>query len=261
MSRCHHGRKRLPTCVKTLIVSVTGPTGDRGPTGEPGQQGEVGPTGAGDTGPMGVTGPTGGLGPTGAGLQGETGDTGSTGATGPTGEQGEVGPTGERGETGEQGPTGCTGPQGEVGATGPEGSCPVPESTQSTGGGSSHNNIQPSLAMCYIIALIGASPPTIDNNVMLGELRLSSHSSVPTGWAKCEGQPLAIADNSDLYSLIGTTYGGDGTTTFALPDLRGAVPMGVGTGGSNTDRALGDSVGTESETITVSQLPSHDHSI
>ena len=81
----------------------------------------------------------------------------------------------------------------------------------------------------------------------------------PRGWARCDGQLLAISQNTALFSILGTTYGGDGRTTFALPDLRGRVAMHPGTGPGLTPRRLGQSGGTETNTLNVTQLPSHTH--
>jgi microcystin-dependent protein len=81
----------------------------------------------------------------------------------------------------------------------------------------------------------------------------------PRSTAFCDGQILSIAANTALFSLLGTTYGGDGRTTFALPDLRGRVPMGAGNGPGLTPRELGERGGTESITLTTNQLPSHTH--
>jgi len=81
----------------------------------------------------------------------------------------------------------------------------------------------------------------------------------PRGWAFCDGQLLPISSNQALFSILGTTYGGDGRTTFALPDLRGRFAMHPGTGPGLTSRRLGDKAGTESHTLTLNQLPAHNH--
>lgn len=80
------------------------------------------------------------------------------------------------------------------------------------------------------------------------------------GWAMCNGQLMSIAENTALFSIIGTTYGGDGRTTFALPDLRGRVPMHFGNGPGLTSRQLGQRLGTEYNILNILQLPSHNHS-
>lgn len=82
----------------------------------------------------------------------------------------------------------------------------------------------------------------------------------PRGWAFCNGQLMAISSNDALFSLIGTTYGGDGRSTFALPDLRGRAPIHAGTGPGLTTRRLGARSGTETVTLTQNQMPQHTHS-
>lgn len=82
----------------------------------------------------------------------------------------------------------------------------------------------------------------------------------PRGWALCEGQLVAISSNTALFSLLGTTFGGDGRTTFGLPDMRGRTPIGAGNGPGLSDRRLGQKGGTESNVLNVTQIPSHNHS-
>nr|WP_106782729.1 tail fiber protein [Lysinibacillus timonensis] len=91
----------------------------------------------------------------------------------------------------------------------------------------------------------------------IGEIRAFSFNRIPKGWAPCHGQTLLIMQNQALYSLIGTTYGGDGVTTFALPDLRGRVPVHPNTNGI----LLGTMAGEEQHTLTTAELPAHTHSI
>ncbi|PVZ72059.1 phage tail protein [Pelagibaculum spongiae] len=93
----------------------------------------------------------------------------------------------------------------------------------------------------------------------LGEIMWVGYSFCPRGWANADGQLLAISQNSALFSLYGTTYGGDGRTTFALPDLRGRVAIHVGRGPGMTDRRLGARAGSEQVTQTAAQMPSHSH--
>ena len=81
----------------------------------------------------------------------------------------------------------------------------------------------------------------------------------PRGWARCQGQLLSIANNQALFSILGTTYGGDGRTTFGLPDLRGRVPMSDGGGPGLSNHSIGQKGGTETNTLTVAQTPSHNH--
>lgn len=93
----------------------------------------------------------------------------------------------------------------------------------------------------------------------IGEIRMFAGNFPINGWAFCHGQLLPIADNDALFQLIGTTYGGDGQTTFALPDLRGRVPVHMGTGPGLSTRVLGQVGGQETVTLTTNQIPSHGH--
>lgn len=81
----------------------------------------------------------------------------------------------------------------------------------------------------------------------------------PRGWAFCDGQLLAISQNTALFSILGTTYGGDGRTTFALPDLRGRAPIHAGTGPGLSTRQLGSRSGQEFHTLNITEMPSHNH--
>lgn len=93
----------------------------------------------------------------------------------------------------------------------------------------------------------------------VGEIRMFAGNFAPAGWMFCEGQQLPISGNDTLFNLIGTTYGGDGQTTFALPDLRGRIPIHQGTGKTGTNYTLGEQAGVERVTLTVSQIPKHNH--
>lgn len=95
----------------------------------------------------------------------------------------------------------------------------------------------------------------------VGEIRIFAGNFAPLGWAFCDGQLLAISQNDALFSLVGTTYGGDGRNTFALPDLRGRVPIHMGSGPGLTPRNIGSRGGSEQVTLTANQLPSHGHPI
>jgi len=90
----------------------------------------------------------------------------------------------------------------------------------------------------------------------VGEIRMFGGNFAPVGWAACDGALLAIAQNDALFALIGTTYGGDGQTTFALPDLRGRIPIHQGSG-----HTLGEISGVETVTLLSTQIPSHNHSL
>jgi microcystin-dependent protein len=94
---------------------------------------------------------------------------------------------------------------------------------------------------------------------MIGEIRMFGGNFAPRSWALCEGQLLAISQNQALFSILGTTYGGDGRTTFALPDLRGRVAISPGTGPGLPTYSLGQRGGTPTNTLNVTQLPSHNH--
>ncbi len=93
----------------------------------------------------------------------------------------------------------------------------------------------------------------------LGEILVFGFSFAPRGWAHCDGQILPISQNQALFSLLGTIYGGDGRTSFALPDLRGRVPMGFGQGAGLSNRPIGQRGGAETIVLAQSQLPSHAH--
>jgi len=93
----------------------------------------------------------------------------------------------------------------------------------------------------------------------VGEIRMFAGNFAPRGWAFCDGQLLAVSQNDALFSLLGTIYGGDGRTTFGLPDLRGRIPIHAGHGPGLSERRLGAKGGAEKVTLTVNQLPSHTH--
>lgn len=93
----------------------------------------------------------------------------------------------------------------------------------------------------------------------IGQIVMFAGNYAPRGWAFCDGQLLPIANNPALFSIIGTTYGGDGRTTFALPDLRGRAPIHEGTGAGLSPRMLGQRGGTETVVLNVSEMPAHDH--
>lgn len=96
---------------------------------------------------------------------------------------------------------------------------------------------------------------------LMAEIRLFAGNFAPRGWMFCWGQILSIAQNTALFSLLGTTYGGNGQTTFALPDLRGRVPRGTGQGPGISNIDLGEIGGVENQTLTLSQMPPHNHSV
>jgi microcystin-dependent protein len=93
----------------------------------------------------------------------------------------------------------------------------------------------------------------------IGEIRMFAGNFAPNGWMFCEGQTLPISENDALFTLIGTTYGGDGQETFNLPNLASRIPMHMGTGPDGTTYQIGEMAGTEQETLTVQQIPNHTH--
>src|SRR5215211_5950019 len=95
----------------------------------------------------------------------------------------------------------------------------------------------------------------------IAEIRLFAGNFAPRGWAFCYGQILSIAQNTALFSLLGTTYGGNGQTTFALPDFRSRVPVGAGTGPGLANISLGEVSGHETVTLLLNQMPVHTHPV
>jgi microcystin-dependent protein len=93
----------------------------------------------------------------------------------------------------------------------------------------------------------------------VAEIRIFPFNFAPTGWAFCDGQLMPISQNTALFSLLGTVYGGDGKSTFALPDLQGSAPMQPGQGQGLSLRDLGEMSGVESVTLLVSEIPFHTH--
>lgn len=96
-------------------------------------------------------------------------------------------------------------------------------------------------------------------NPFIGQIMLFGGNFAPRGWAFCKGQLLPIAQYTALFSILGTTYGGDGRTTFALPDLQGRVAMSSGHGPGLSTRPLGQKTGTQTNTLTILNLPQHNH--
>jgi len=95
----------------------------------------------------------------------------------------------------------------------------------------------------------------------VGEIRMFAGNFAPRGWAFCDGQLLAVSQNDALFSLLGTIYGGDGRTTFGLPDMRGRIPVHAGSGPGLSTIRLGAKSGAESVTLTNNQLPNHNHNV
>jgi microcystin-dependent protein len=95
----------------------------------------------------------------------------------------------------------------------------------------------------------------------IGEIRMFAGNFPPVGWEFCNGQLVPISENDALFTVIGTTYGGDGQETFALPNLQSRIPMHMGTGVDGITYQIGEMAGTEMETLTTQQIPSHRHGL
>ncbi len=224
----------LATAIDKVASSVTpGPTGPAGPQGPAGATGAVGATGAaGPQGPKGATGATGPQGPQGsAGATGATGATGaagpqgSTGATGAAGPQGTTGATGAAGPQGAAGAQGLTGAAGALGAQGPQGpagltGAPGPTGPQGPAGPTGPAGTQALFGTNTSNAVAGSGV-----QCTVGEIILTA-GTVANG-IPAQGQLLPISQNQALFSLLDTLYGGNGTTDFALPDLRPYAPNGL----------------------------------
>ncbi|XAM00114.1 tail fiber protein [Phycisphaeraceae bacterium D3-23] len=135
--------------------------------------------------------------------------------------------------------------------------------TSNTGGGQSFSNFQPTLATTFWIATQGVFPSeNRGGGQFLGQVAQFGGNFATAGWAQADGQILSIVNNEALFSLLGTTYGGDGETTFALPDLRGRVAVHPGqAGGQGNDWQLGERAGSETTTLGINNLPSHNHTL
>ena len=127
--------------------------------------------------------------------------------------------------------------------------------------GQPYDNMQPSLALNYIVCLQGNSPSEGLGAAepFVGEVALFAGEFAPAGWARAEGQVLPVDSFATLFSVVGSAYGGDGVSTFALPDLRGRAIVGAGQGAGLTARPRGAAFGAEMQSLTVDQLPSHVH--
>lgn len=99
------------------------------------------------------------------------------------------------------------------------------------------------------------------SNPFVAEVRIFSGNFAPTGWAQCNGQLMPISQNTALFSLLGTTYGGDGKSTFALPNLQGSAPMQAGQGPGLSLRDLGEVGGEQTVTLLQTEMPSHSHGV
>lgn len=118
---------------------------------------------------------------------------------------------------------------------------------------------QGALLSCALVT--GVPAAHAGSEPMIGEVQWFAGNFAPRGWALCDGQLLSIAQNTALFSILGTTYGGDGRTTFGLPDVRGRVIIHAGHGPGLSDYRLGQKGGSETETLTANQMPSHTHTL
>ena len=122
--------------------------------------------------------------------------------------------------------------------------------------------LKPTVVFLCTILIAILAPDTLVNaqgEPFVGEIKMVAFNFAPRGWALCDGQLLSISNNSALFSLLGTTYGGDGITTFALPDLRGRIPIHSGQGPNLSSRELGQAGGEEETLLSIPQLPPHSH--
>lgn len=117
------------------------------------------------------------------------------------------------------------------------------------------------LSLVVVCLLFGSTGKLFSQEAYIGDIKLTAITFAQDGWLECNGQMLSISSYTALYSLLGTTYGGNGTTTFALPDLRGRVPIHVGQGASLSNYTLGQTGGVESVALTTSQMPAHTHGV
>jgi len=117
------------------------------------------------------------------------------------------------------------------------------------------------IMMGMLVSTLGFGKPASAQEPFLGEISMIGFNFAPRGWAFCDGQLFSITQNTALFSLLGTTFGGDGRTTFALPDLRGRVAIHPGSGPGLSPIQWGEKGGEEDVTLTVNQMPSHEHSV
>jgi len=115
------------------------------------------------------------------------------------------------------------------------------------------------LFLLITLFILGFTVKAQDN--FLGEVRIFAGTFAPKGWAFCDGQLVPLSQNTALFSLLGTTYGGDGRTTFALPNLNGKVPIGAGQGPGLTTRYQGETGGQDNVTLQQTEMPAHSHTV
>jgi microcystin-dependent protein len=113
----------------------------------------------------------------------------------------------------------------------------------------------------FLLIVSGQFSPMAAQDAYIGELMLVPYNFAPRGYVECNGQLLSIASNTALFSILGTTYGGDGRTTFGIPNLNDRTPLHVGQGPGLSNYSLGQSGGAPTHTLTVNEMPQHSHSI
>lgn len=248
----------------TTVSGLIGPQGPPGPTGPAGADGTDGANGA--QGPIGPPGPPGP-----AGVDGTDGSDGADGINcWDLNGNGVNDPSEDVNSDGLFNADDCQGPAGTGLPTGATGNILYNDGTSwigknlavgNTGGNQSINNVHPVQVVNFVIALQGLFPSRNCGNPTLGFIYMFGGNFAPRSFALCDGQLLPISQNTALFSLLGTTYGGDGRTTFALPDMRGRSPMHAGSGPGLSSRPLGSKFGSETNTLNANQLPSHTHTI
>lgn len=117
------------------------------------------------------------------------------------------------------------------------------------------------LLFTVLLAITFCNQTQAQDTPLIGEIKMFAGNFAPRGWAFCDGQVLAISSNTSLFSIIGTTYGGDGRSSFALPDLRGRAPIHEGTGPGLSPRKLGSKYGSETNILSVNSIPNHNHDV
>ena len=143
------------------------------------------------------------------------------------------------------------------------------QSTGATGGGQAYSNLKPTLTLRCLLSMQGAYPgqsdgtlqPTDRSVPLLGEIRVVAFSNTPSGFAECSGQIVNISQNTALFSILLTNYGGNGVSTFQFPDLRGTVPIGAGQGLGLPNFSIGQRIGAETITLSITNLLPHTHTI
>ncbi len=135
-------------------------------------------------------------------------------------------------------------------------------SNATTGSGTSFSNMQPYQSVGYFISINGTYPSFSGENPLMGEIAIFPYNSAPVGWAYCDGSLLNTSAYPALFSLLGTSFGGNGSTTFGIPDLRGKVIIGSGTSAaSGTTFLRGDVGGAQTITLSTANMPAHTHDI